>query len=407
MTATELRPISNCKLQISFLGDFRIQYGEHAVSDMDNRAHQLWNLLAYLIIFRGRAISQEELIEALWPDNSSDNPSNALKNLAYRTRSALAAGGIPNAKELIVCRRGVYSWNNQIDCEVDVEEFERLLREASDLSTPVPTRIEKYMDALALYRGDFLPKSAFENWVIPLISYFRGLYTKGVTDAVALLWQCRRYEEIVELCQHAIVIDQFDESVHSALIKAYIALGHQQKALSHYEYVTNLFYRELGVRSSDNLRNLYREIIKTVNHVEHDLEIVKEDLREASLAQGAFYCEYEIFKNIYRLEARSISRSGQAIFIAMLTVADSSGQVPQPPVLGPAMERLLEAVRSSLRRSDVVSRFSASQYVLMLLSTNFENAQLILDRIIKRFKLDNRRMSVQVSPALHSLDPVL
>ena len=261
MTATELRPISNCKLQISFLGDFRIQHGEHAVSDMDNRAHQLWNLLAYLIIFRGRAISQEELIEALWPDNSSDNPSNALKNLAYRTRSALAAGGIPNAKELIVCRRGVYSWNNQIDCEVDVEEFERLLREASDLSTPVPTRIEKYMDALALYRGDFLPKSAFENWVIPLISYFRGLYTKGVTDAVALLWQCRRYEEIVELCQHAIVIDQFDESVHSALIKAYIALGHQQKALSHYEYVTDLFYRELGVRPSDNLRNLYREII--------------------------------------------------------------------------------------------------------------------------------------------------
>ena len=288
MTATELRPISNCKLQISFLGDFRIQYGEHAVSDMDNRAHQLWNLLAYLIIFRGRAISQEELIEALWPDNSSDNPSNALKNLAYRTRSALAAGGIPNAKELIVCRRGVYSWNNQIDCEVDVEEFERLLREASDLSTPVPTRIEKYMDALALYRGDFLPKSAFENWVIPLISYFRGLYTKGVTDAVALLWQCRRYEEIVELCQHAIVIDQFDESVHSALIKAYIALGHQQKALSHYEYVTNLFYRELGVRPSDNLRNLYREIIKTVNHVEHDLEIVKEDLREACLQLAAW-----------------------------------------------------------------------------------------------------------------------
>lgn len=46
--------------------------------------------------------------------------------------------------------------------------------------------------------------------------------------------------------------------------------GKQQQALSHYNYVTDLFYRELGVSPSEPLRNLYREISKTVNSVETD-----------------------------------------------------------------------------------------------------------------------------------------
>lgn len=44
-------------------------------------------------------------------------------------------------------------------------------------------------------------------------------------------------------------------------------MGNQQRAMAHYEHVTNLFYRELGVKPSERLRNLYREIIKNVQHV--------------------------------------------------------------------------------------------------------------------------------------------
>ena len=43
-----------------------------------------------------------------------------------------------------------------------------------------------------------------------------------------------------------------------------------------------------------------------VNSVEMDLNVIKSDLKEAVKTKGAFWCDYTIFKNIYRIHARSI-----------------------------------------------------------------------------------------------------
>ena len=131
------------------------------------------------------------------------------------------------------------------------------------------------------------------------------------------------------------------------------------------------------MKPSERLRNLYREIIKNVQHVETDLEIIKEDLREASLAYGAFFCEYEVFKNIYRLEARAAERTGQSVFLLLLTVTDTQGQIPAIKLLNNSMDRLRDCLLHSLRRNDVVSRFSATQFVVMLSSLTFENSLMV------------------------------
>ncbi len=394
-------------IYVSMLGRFELRVGENTVTDNTNRAHQLWNLLEYLVAFRNRDVSHEELIAALWPEESSDNPASALKNLIYRIRSILASSGIACGKDLIVHKRGTYSWNNRFHCVVDTEEFERLAREASDLSLPVQERIERYLQALEYYKGDFLPKSAFEEWVVPLSTYYHGLYIRCVTDVIELLMETKRYEIIVNVCEQAILIDQFEEPFHEALIKALVAQGKQQKAMAHYEQVTSLFYRELGVRPSENLRGLYREIIKNVHHVQTDLEMIKEDLQEASRAEGAFFCEYEVFKNMYQLEARSAARTGQAMFVGLLTMTNLSGEVPDLKMLDSCMEKLQNCVRVSLRRGDVVSRFSPTQFVLMLPTLTFENGQMVMERIVKRFRRDFPRLQVMVQTNLQPLDPVM
>ncbi|MEG1849922.1 MAG: winged helix-turn-helix domain-containing protein, partial [Oscillospiraceae bacterium] len=75
-------------MKIKMLGCFELSVGENKINDTSNRTHQIWNLLKYLIINRKLAVSQAELIDALWPDEGSDSPSNALKNLVYRCRTA-------------------------------------------------------------------------------------------------------------------------------------------------------------------------------------------------------------------------------------------------------------------------------------------------------------------------------
>lgn len=48
--------------------------------------------------------------------------------------------------------------------------------------------------------------------------------------------------------------------------------GAQQAALTHYEYVVDLFYSEFGINLSDALTDLYKEIIKTSNGIEVEFE---------------------------------------------------------------------------------------------------------------------------------------
>ena len=117
------------KVRVSFFGGFRIEIGGRVLTDEANRSQKLWNVLAYLIFTRDRYISQNEFIEMFWPDDNGSNPVNALKTLLYRTRAMLELFS-DIIDPLIISLRGAYSWNPQIECEVDIDQFSELCSQA-------------------------------------------------------------------------------------------------------------------------------------------------------------------------------------------------------------------------------------------------------------------------------------
>lgn len=395
------------RVRIQMLGGFQLQCGNSLIGENSGRSYQMWNLLEYLIVHRHQEVSQAMIIEALWPDESSDNPANALKNLVYRIRTALTAAGFAQGKEMVKYESGSYFFNNAVDPVVDAEEFERLYKEATLPGTPRDRQEELLTRAIALYKGDFLPRSQHEPWVVSLSTYYHGLYLRSVLGLVTLLKIQDRQEDIINLCERALLVDQFEEALHEELIRALIAQNKQKKALDHYQHTTDLFYRTLGVKPSESLRSLYREIVKTVNMVETDLEIIKEDLRESSRSQGAFLCDYEIFRSMYQLEVRTAARSGQAVFLGLLTLSPVGDHLPEQKLFITAMDRLREALCGSLRLGDVVSRFSASQYVLMLPTLTYENGQMVMARVAKKFAALYRGNGVRLTTTLLPLDSIL
>ncbi|MDL2232470.1 winged helix-turn-helix domain-containing protein [Ruminococcaceae bacterium OttesenSCG-928-L11] len=401
---SELR---NTQIHINMFGGFRIAVGNASIQDSSMRTHQLWHLIEYLITFRNKTISQDELIEILWPDDDIDNPANALKNLVYRIRSTFSAHNLPYAKEMIIYSRGSYQWNNDLRCTVDVEEFEDYYKKASDTSKPDELRIENFLRAIELYTGDFLPGSCFEGWVIPISSYYRSMYFKCVYAVIELLTTQERYHEIEIICKKALIIDQFEENAHIYLMLSMIRQGKQTQALAHYSFVTDLFFRELGVNPSQQMRSIYRDIVKTVHNVEADIGIIQDELKETGNSDGAFYCEYEVFKNLYRLEARTAARTGQSIFISLLTVdSETPDTALDLKVQSKVMDGLYDIIQSSLRKGDVFSRFSASQYVLMLPSLTYENCEMVMSRIIKKYKQSYRPKGIVILSKVQPLEPI-
>ncbi len=390
-------------IRINMLGDFQIRVGDHVLDDRISRSHKMWVLLAYLIIHRQRHVSQEELIETLWPEEDNDNPANALKTLLYRTRATIASV-IGEEPQFILSQRGSYSWNLRLDCFVDAEAFDQLVTKAADKALPGETKLAVLEEAIQLYQHDFLPNLSNQMWIVPFATYYHYLYLESVYSYGELLQEKLEYAKIIDLCNMAIRIEPFEEKLYIMLIKAYLALGNTSAALSTYEKSTELLYKNLGVRPSESLRELYQDIMKENKMLEMDLTVIQQDLREAVSRPGPFTCEYGFFREAYRLEARRAARHGTSVQIALITLSLPDGKTPTLTLLNKTMDQVLNVLEFCLRRGDVVARYSGAQYVLMLPTASYEDATMILERIVSTFNQRNRKSFLILNFRIQQLD---
>ncbi|MEG0168343.1 MAG: hypothetical protein RR709_10815, partial [Ruthenibacterium sp.] len=79
------------------------------------------------------------------------------------------------------------------------------------------------------------------------------------------------------------------------------------------------------------------------------------------------------------------------------------GSLPSKNVLSASMDQLLTVLTESLRRGDVIAKYSGAQYVLMLPSANMENSTMVLERIVATFYGQNRRNFLKLSFKVHAI----
>lgn len=390
-------------VDVTMLGSFSVCRGEERIGDENSHSRKLFGVLGYLILNRKRRVSQSELIDLLWDDDSDANPVNALKTLLYRIRQMLLPL-FPEGTAPILSNRGGYIWNAQIECRVDIDSFEALSSRCADTRLEAESRLQSGREALGLYRGEFMSKMGRQMWVIPIAVRLHNLYLETVLSCAALLEEKKEYTGMEALTARAIQVDPLDERVCCALLRALVRQGKDSAALSQYEKTTELLYRSLGVRPSEELQEVYREIMASQQALETDLEIIQQQLRETARRPGAFACEYGFFREIYRLESRRSVRSGICIHVALITVTNTDGSIPQLEALNATMERLQATLTESLRQGDVVSRYSAAQYVVLLSGANFEDSIMVMERILSNFRTRYRTIRLKLSYKVRELN---
>lgn len=389
-------------IRISLLGNFEICNGDAKIEETINRSKKMWNLLGFMITYHNKHISQTEYIDMLWPDEVSTNPTSALKTLLSRVRTLLEPVA-QNHENFILSSQGSYHWNNQLSCIIDIEEFEKYSKKAADISYPEEERVTFYKKALDLYKGDFLSKHSTEIWVIPLSTYYHTLYLDTVKAFLHLLEKQNDYDTMEYYCSKALQIERFDETIHCMFIQTLLNQGNTIAAMNHYEQTTEMLYSNLGVKPSKALRSLYLNIIRTQKTLEMDLNIIQNDLKEAEFKSGPFFCEYCIFQETYRLIARQAAREGRSVYLCLLTVSDANGEIPSLNKLDATMKRLSDAINSSLRRGDVVSKYSGAQYVILLPDITYEDGSMVMERIIKQYYQANRRSVLHLKYKLQQI----
>lgn len=393
-------------LTVRMLGSFSIEQNGRFVDDHSNRMRKVWLLLAYLIYSRNRRATQDNylsLLQGAGGDDSAD-PNGRLKAMFYRARTMLNQLGDTAGHDLIVRRDGTYAWNNDVPLFLDVEEFERLCTAAA--AADGDEQLEQYLQALELYRGDFLSKLSMEPWVMPICAYYHQMYLSAAEKALSLLEDRQRWSESASLCEKALKIEPYSEELYQHLMRCRIAAGDRSGAQSAYEEMSELLFSTFGVMPSDESRQLYREASKDANTPSVPVGSVREQLKEPAGAKGALYCEYDFFKLLYQVQARAMIRSGETIHIALFSLHGQDQKELSRRSLDRAMDNLQELIVSNLRQGDVVTRCSVSQLIVMLPQANYENSCAVCQRIIKAFSRQYPHSPADIHYSVQPLEPL-
>ncbi len=349
------------------------------------RSAQLAKLLCYFLCHHKDQCSIQDMIEALWPDESSDNPAGALKNLVYRLRKTL--NEIWPEYDLIITGKGFYSWNSQISLKIDTEQFEALLQSVRE-DMKRDEKLQIYKSMTDLYKGQMFSGYNDLYWIASLSTYYFSVYETTVIKYCELLDEKNDFEEMESVCKSAIKEDALNENLYYWYIKALYGQGKYRLACEYYNKASNILYDNLGVKMSARSQLLYRTLMVQVHEGETSLATIVEDLCEEN-SKGAFICEYGVFKQIYQLQRSRIDRMGYSTFLALINIVPDRSVTPEMSeyrdVLKIAAHALREVLTNSLRTGDVVARYSESQYLVLLPTCQYESAKMVLDRIRERF----------------------
>lgn len=366
--------------------------GDCRMDEDDIRSDMLSKLLIYLLLHREHPLSIQELADALWDTEETENPAGALKNLMYRLRNLLKNFG---EKEYILTGRGNYSWNPKIQVSLDVEQFEAYCEDAQKTEDASKSR-ELYESAVALYQGGFMTKLGDKHWVIALSAYYHSLLLSAVNFLAESYMQEERYEDVERICTVGLKYDIVNEWFHCLRIRALIGQDKQMLAMECYEQAVKTLYEALGIRDSEHLKTVYEELMNQRKGSRAEgMESVQENMREKEIPDGAYVCGYPVFRAVYQLEARKLGRLGESQYIMLVTlelkeeIASLTAQMAKF-LMNQAMEQMKDVLKKALRIGDIIAQYSDSQYVILLPTCTFESCRIVSERISKRFYSQNK-----------------
>ena len=97
---------------------------------------------------------------------------------------------------------------------------------------------------------------------------------------------------------------------------------------------------------------------------------------------------YPSFIDAYHILSRNMERSGQSVYMMLLTLVDYEGKkIANQNKLEIRGKLLQEAISITLRQGDTYCKYSSSQFLLLLVGTSKESCKIVYRRILNKYKM--------------------
>ena len=368
-------------VKIRTLGEFSLEDDEcKYIVDLKKQS-QVVILLQYIILNRHRIISTEELIDVIWQDQIIENPNNALKNLIYRLRNILSQRLSVSKVDYISHKKGGYMWNDTINTFVDIDELEHFYMMANNKSNTIDIRIKFLTQTMETYKGDFMSDNNSFAIIPEMREKYKNIYETCINKKIELLKEIKNYNELAKYTLELYNKNPQKLNMIDIYLEALYMDSKYNQVIDEYERLTR-FLKYENREMSDLGQEIYKKSIKALNGIEFMNNTTASgiaNIMNENKKEGAYYCEYETFKDYYRIQMRNIER----IAVDMCLVVISVGILNYNNVKN--ISSVLNVVKNccihSLRKGDAITVFNDNQLMLLLYNSNEINGIKVYDRI--------------------------
>lgn len=371
------------QLYVYMFGNFSLKYKGQLLTLERNSATKAMQLLQILLYYGKSGITRSQLLHYLYDREELENPANNLRVTVHRIRKKLLDAGLPEW-DYIRTENGSYYFSAPMEVVLDVAEFDELLEQAEECENEAE-KVVLRQKACKIYRGDLLSNLNGEEWVLMEGLDYQEKYASTLQYVCDKLKEEREYETILELCNEAIRMYPFAEW-QSVKIDCLMCLNRYKEAMAEYEATSKMFFEELGVSPSEKMMTQFRHMSSMISSSVHGIDDIKKGLNEKEYAAGAYYLSYPSFVDSYRVIRRMTERNGQSVFLMVVSLCDAKGNpIEAKDRVDVLADGLRIAIKKSLRRSDLYSLYSPTQFVILLNGTNEEDCDIISSRITHAF----------------------
>jgi len=383
------------------MGTFELSYDDKPVEFVSAASSKAGPLLMLLLYYHDEGVTRSKMIDALYGDEDVD-PVNSIKALLFRLRRQLRETGLP-FDDFIVVRNNNYYFNPEIPFESDVMQLKQVAS-AVDHSEEGRKRDDLYGRICSLYGGQLLPAISDTMWVIVENADLEDRFTVATRHICQAYEKAHDYDKELEAYRWARSFFPFDEEWIIGSINCLLAQGKSSQALAEYEKVSNMLFDEMGVYPSEQLMDCFRKINDKMYFEFSSAKDVSKILSGPSKA-GAYYCSFPTFSDSYRVLKRIMDREKVCSCLVLCTIVDRDGKpVGDKEAITRQLQYLRIGIDQTLRASDMVTRYSPTQILIMLYAAPKDNAHIAIDRIEAAYRQVNTDKGCHVEYTIISGD---
>jgi DNA-binding SARP family transcriptional activator/tetratricopeptide (TPR) repeat protein len=244
-------------LSFRLLGGFELRRGAWLVEDAAWERRVAQRVVRVLLCRGGGAVTEDELIDAIWPDASPQSARRSVQVAVSAARAVLDQPGAQHSR--LVCSERTYRLRLGAGDRVDAEDFERAAVAA--LRSEAVNPRGALVAAAALWAGEPLPEERYSEWATTWRERLIDRYSELLGALSDAHQQAGDLTGAVDVARRLVELDPLNESAHRRLIVAFARTGRRGHALRQFLECRRTLVTTLGIEPGDESAALQRRLL--------------------------------------------------------------------------------------------------------------------------------------------------